>query len=391
MAKETAIQWTDKTFNAWRGCSKIAPECKHCYADTMSKRNPKALAIWGNDGTRVVAAESYWRMPLAWDKEARRLKRRFKVFALSFGDVFEEWSGGMLTTSGSTAFVCHRCGRFQGRECLPNSRLGDDAGECGLRGCDGSLRDLTMNDVRRRLFHVIDSTPNLDWQLLTKRPENVRRMYPVACPDLGNGPRYHRPNVWLGTTAGTQETAEKNVSELMTLGDLAELLFVSAEPLLEQVRFRNLAVKTAAGTITVDALTGRMVDDHGKKIKGLKPLTPISWMIVGGESGSKESRPMHPDWIRLIRDDCQATETAFFFKQWGDWKIGGADGVIRERGLVGRPVYRRSMYLDVQGKERSTSELNSFNLPKDWARMTKVAKKTAGRILDGKTWSEFPR
>src|SRR5690606_36582345 len=88
MAETTKISWTDSTFNPWRGCTKIAAECSSCYADTMSKRNPKTLGVWGPRGTRVVAAESYWRQPLKWDREAAAAGERRRVFCASLADVF---------------------------------------------------------------------------------------------------------------------------------------------------------------------------------------------------------------------------------------------------------------------------------------------------------------
>lgn len=70
MAENSKIQWTDHTFNPWRGCTKVSPGCANCYADTMSKRNPGTLGIWGKFGTRFVASESMWKQPLKWNREA---------------------------------------------------------------------------------------------------------------------------------------------------------------------------------------------------------------------------------------------------------------------------------------------------------------------------------
>ena len=68
MGQDSNIEWTHHTFNPWRGCTKVSAGCANCYADTLSKRNPKSLGVWGPRGQRVVAAESYWRQPLAWDR-----------------------------------------------------------------------------------------------------------------------------------------------------------------------------------------------------------------------------------------------------------------------------------------------------------------------------------
>lgn len=67
---ESKIEWCRWTFNPWRGCTRVSPGCQNCYAETMSKRNPKVLGVLGDDGTRVIAAEPYWRAPLKWNAEA---------------------------------------------------------------------------------------------------------------------------------------------------------------------------------------------------------------------------------------------------------------------------------------------------------------------------------
>lgn len=56
MAIETCIQWTDSTFNPWRGCQKVSAGCQLCYAESMSRRNPRTLGVWGSAGTRVLAS-----------------------------------------------------------------------------------------------------------------------------------------------------------------------------------------------------------------------------------------------------------------------------------------------------------------------------------------------
>lgn len=80
MAETSKIQWTDSTFNPWRGCTKVSPGCTHCYAETLSGRNHGVLGVWGPRGTRPVAAESYWRGPVNWNRAAKR-KRRGGPFA----------------------------------------------------------------------------------------------------------------------------------------------------------------------------------------------------------------------------------------------------------------------------------------------------------------------
>lgn len=99
MAKNTAIEWTHATFNPWRGCTKVSEACAHCYAETLSGRNPSVLGVWGPSGKRVVAAESYWREPVKWNKAAEKAGERRRVFCASLADVFEKWDGPMLDTN----------------------------------------------------------------------------------------------------------------------------------------------------------------------------------------------------------------------------------------------------------------------------------------------------
>lgn len=86
MGETTGIGWTDGTFNPVRGCQKVAPECENCYAATMSKRSPGILGTWGPSGTRVVAAESYWRLPERWQVKAAQDGRQMRVFCCSLAD-----------------------------------------------------------------------------------------------------------------------------------------------------------------------------------------------------------------------------------------------------------------------------------------------------------------
>lgn len=127
MAENSKIEWTNHTFNPWRGCQKVSPGCQHCYAETLSKRNPAVLGEWGPNGKRVIASEAHWRLPLKWNKAAKLAGERHRVFCASLADVFED------------------------RPELVAPRV--------------------------RLFHLISETPNLDWLLLTKRPENIRRFW----------------------------------------------------------------------------------------------------------------------------------------------------------------------------------------------------------------------
>lgn len=174
MAENSKIEWTDNTFSAWRGCLKISEACRWCYASAFSHRNPKSLGVFGTEaqgGTRVVAADNYWKQPIKWNAEGSS-----KVFCASLSDIFEDWQGKMLDHKGRELVKHRRCGWSAATTSLPS---GDQV--CGK--CGGSVNPVTMDDVRNRLFQLVDDTPNLSWQLLTKRPENVRQMWTTVTPD----------------------------------------------------------------------------------------------------------------------------------------------------------------------------------------------------------------
>lgn len=332
MGQTTGIAWTDHTFNPWRGCTKVAPECAKCYAEKLSGRNPKTLGTWGPNGTRVVAAESYWKEPLKWNAsqcccrktifderhEVGCPEREFRrVFCASLADVFEDWQGPMVDTQGRQLFV-HDCEPYP--EPFRWVPIRDDLLlHERVNLLNGMYRPLTMGDVRRRLFALIDATQNLNWLILTKRPENIRRLWPdpprinrrVEPLDL------HRSNVWLGTSAGTQESAEKFIPHLQQCRDLASVLFVSCEPMLE-------AVDMASWMFSTDGFV-YMGEDHGPVHRNDGGVS-IDWLIVGCESnGAKVGRlgefPNESAWrahaIKLM-GECRDAGVPFFLKQWPD-------------------------------------------------------------------------
>ena len=331
MGQDTKIQWADHTFNPWRGCTKVAAGCANCYAEALSKRNPGVLGVWGFDGARVVASEAMWREPVKWNrmsacvcrKEAADYEHepgcpqrvRPRVFGASLCDVFEDWRGDLR--------------RGDRRLHVPRSggEWIDESPEWSFSGC----RPLTLDDVRLRLFGLIDATPNLDWLLLTKRPENIRRMWPTPswslCRD-GSGLVSHdiiggkcrrcdggrRDNVWLGTSVACQDDADSNVPELLKCRDLCAKVFLSVEPLIGPVLLencwdhaRNLLVATLSGESI------RVEDDDAEIVEN---FPPIDWVVVGGESGPN-ARPCDVEWIRSVVRKCRAAGVPVFVKQLG--------------------------------------------------------------------------
>lgn len=297
MGEVTKIQWCDHTFNPWRGCTKVAEGCKHCYADAQSKRNPGTLGVWGPNGTRVMAAENSWREPRKWNQAAERDGVRRRVFCASLADVFEEWDGAIADSHGERIMFnrTHGLGPWQG--------MGQYA------------HPARMDDLRVRLFELIDATPWLDWLLLTKRPESIRRMWVPKSLETWNRSRYRlfRDNVWLLTSVATQADADTNVPELLKCRDLVPVLGVSAEPLIEAVDFRFIPHR-ACGTF--DSLDGRSWDETEPDGKSCYSNGGLDWIIVGGESGP-HARQCRLKWVNALVNQCHAAGVACFVKQLG--------------------------------------------------------------------------
>lgn len=290
MAANTKIQWATHTMNPWRGCSKVHTGCANCYAEATSKRNETILGTWGPNGTRVVAAERAWSEVLKWNKAAAKLSERPRVFCASLADVFEDWSGPMLNHNGEPLYRVSE----NGGTARP--------GEWSTCAALGPCWALTLDVVRRRLFALIDSTPALDWLILTKRPENVRKFWPAVdvhsqeqADDRNERGELYRRNVWIGTSISDQETADKWTPRLLGLDDLAPVRFLSAEPLVGPIDF---AMRT-------DGTGGSALNFAG-----------VNLVIVGGESGPG-ARPCSVEWVRDIVRQCAEANVACFVKQLG--------------------------------------------------------------------------
>lgn len=273
MGASTLISWTDSTFNCWSGCSKVHTGCKFCYAEVNYSVKMRGVK-WGPNGTRVKTAN--WSDPLKWNKQAAKEGVRKRVFCASLADVFEDWTGPIHNHKGEVLMK-----------------------QFGTLGT--IVTQVTMDDLRRDLFMLIDATPNLDWQLLTKRPENVRRMLVPHCLETvrghvsqneGDGKRIRgRENIWLGTSVSDQETAEQWLPKLLKNRDLAKVLFLSVEPLVGPIEF------------------------------DLDLLRHLDWLIIGGESGH-HARPCDVRWIRNIIGQCRGVGVPCFVKQLGTGSKG---------------------------------------------------------------------
>lgn len=316
MADNTKIEWTDSTWNVITGCSVVSAGCRHCYAmklaGTRLQHHPSRAGL-----TVETAAGPVWngvvRFNDQWMRQPFEWKRPRRIFVCAHGDLFHE-----------------------------------------------SVPDRWIDIV----FAVMALSPQHTFQVLTKRPERMLRYFThhftrsklsrVAAEFSGrsdsegggdirvsDGP-FPLPNVWLGVSVEDQAAADTRIPLLLQTP--AAVRWISAEPLLGPVDLRLW--------LGIDRRSPDAPFECGGFNQG------IDWVVVGGESGPK-ARPMHPDWVRSLRDQCAAADVAFLMKQWGEWA----------------PNWNN----DDDGNKIPGSE---------W--MDRFGKKAAGRLLDGVLHDGYP-
>lgn len=202
--------------------------------------------------------------------------------------------------------------------------------------------------LRTEFLALVEATSSLDWLLLTKRPENVMGMIPEHW--RAGLPR----NVWIGTSVEDQQRADERIPHLLRVP--AVVRFLSAEPLIGPVDLSRWVWGSAR-----EGQYGTEIDDG--------PSGAIGWVIVGGESGPG-ARPMHPEWARVLRDQCRAAGVPFLFKQWGEWRP--------TEGISGFAMFPDG------------SECHAYPYPEGGVGFQRVGKHEAGRLLDGEEITEFP-
>lgn len=253
MGANSAIAWTDHTFNPWWGCSKLRRACEHCYAEAFTRR--LGLDVFGTGAPRKFFGEKHWDEPLRWNRAAAKAGKRARVFCMSMGDLFE------------------------GR---------DD-----------------LREPRSRAFALMRATPHLEWLVLTKRIHSC-----IGKIDRAGG---WPSNARLGITVGTQEDVVEDVPTLLALSaDLHCETFISAEPLLEAIDLADIVVQEEHGEHHFSALESDVSPEDDADWRG----KTVGWVICGCESnGTRLGRSFDPDWARSLRDQCVAAGVPFFYKQ----------------------------------------------------------------------------
>ena len=233
MSLLSKIEWTDATWNPVRGCTKISPGCKHCYAERFAERFRGVKGHPFEQGFDLRLVPKKLVEPLRWSKPKM-------IFVNSMSDLFHE--GVPLTYIEKVAAT-----------------------------------------MRLANWHT--------YQVLTKRSERLREL---LCGPLRTAA--NDAHIWWGVSVEDRRYGLPRIADLQSTP--AAVRFLSVEPLLEDV--------------------------------GNLPLDGISWVIVGGESGPG-ARPMNEEWVLSIREQCNAVNVPFFFKQWGGVRKKAAGRTLRGR------------------------------------------------------------
>lgn len=366
MSEKSKIEWTDATWTPIRArrkdtgkigvaCVKVSPACKNCHAERLNMRNLPAhgtglpYTVGALNHVEIFLDEEMLLAPLKW-------KRPRKIFVCSQTDLFGEFvPDEMIDRVFAVMALCpqhtfqvltKRAARME--RWFDNRPVKKQEGNIGR-----TLPGYLVRPLLAGLYGTRHSL--LNW---------VEGQWPL-------------PNVWLGVTAEDQQRADERIPHLLRTP--AAKRFVSVEPMLGPLDLTSLSVHEHGDTEQWNSLDRSEARDA--EIEGACSSV-IDWVIVGGESGGAKSRPMHPYWVRTIRNHCVVAGVPFFFKQWGEWQNGSgfsakAKTVLRDGRIVGDP---KDCHIETQN---------------NWAQllptmMLRVGKKAAGRLLDGREWGEFP-
>ncbi len=365
MSDGTKIEWTDATVNAINGCTVISPGCTNCYAMRLAgtrlgnhptraglTRPSKAGPVWNGN---VRLNDEQLLQPLRW-------KRPRRIFWNAHGDMFhqavpEAWIDRCFAVMALTPHHIHQVLTKRA------DRMRTYFADAAVNGrIARAILDLTI--ANPKLLTIVpwpvQSVGDLD------DPVDVRVALPL-------------PNVWLGVSVEDQERALQRIPDL--LATPASIRWLSCEPLLDYVLLTDIA---DGGSTVLNPecwghcdCSGLFGYDPGCRRNGGDGTLArkIDWVVVGGESGPG-ARPMHPDSVRQIRDDCAEANVPFFFKQWGEWTPG--ENVQRSSGWVeGAHWFDERWSFEEQNLSATDGHVD------DEPDLYRVGKRAAGRLLDG--------
>lgn len=350
MGDKSRIDWTDATLNFAYGCQQVSEACQNCYAIGTVKR----LSLMGH--ADLAPALHYDPSYLATTGPAA-------------------WSGKIVLKP----------------ERMEQALRWKKPRRIFVNSLSDTFHESIPDDVIGRWWDVMARASQHTFQILTKRPERAAQLVPTFAErhTSKDGSTWPLKNVWVGTTVENQDAFTARVEHLLAVP--AAVHFLSMEPLLGPVNLR------------------KNVRPH----RDGRPLWPcsehaldfIDWVICGGESGPN-ARPMNPEWVRDLRDQCQATGTPFFFKQWGEWgpREGGyTSWPVEDAGKMTGPwtcvdstnrKARGEVTYHLNPTEGSVHEPVLPGGRRQMAgkimEMAKVGKRNAGHLLDGVEHHAWP-
>lgn len=400
MGATSKIEWTDATWNPIRArvfeiqgdgsgkerigwhCEHVSEGCRNCYAEGINIRLGTGLEFkpgnlfrparegYNNGEAKIFLDEKMLLAPLRW-------KTPKMIFVCSMTDLFADFvTGDMIDRVFAVMALCpqHTFQVLTKRSARMRTYFNGPypSGD----GVYARIADAT--------FSIAPEGRLQPGAILAERP--VGPILGDGTPEFG----YRRfvpvkglPNVWLGVSVEDQENANARIPDL--LATPAAIRFLSAEPLIGPIDLTSIREQLEGESFQIfNAL------DHPDTLNKGECRQGLDWIIAGGESGHK-ARPAHPDWFRVLRDQCAAAGVPFFFKQWGEWLPGEAN-----RGqLDARPMhsYRRvdnHTYEWPPGNyRRENFGCHPDRFSGDWTTM-RVGKKRAGRLLDGVEHNAMP-
>ena len=300
MGADTSIEWATHTFNPWIGCEKVTAGCKNCYAsvDTFARTSKaRGLPLWGPTSVRHRTSEANWRKPLAWNNVARKSRE--------IHEHINRTEGGRVPWQRPRVFCASLADVFEARP--------------------------ELEWWRADLWRLIEECRELDWLLLTKRPENVPAMVPTGW--LIEWPSH----VWLGTSVEDQEQADARIPHLLTIP--ASVRFLSLEPLLGPVDLRSACWGEGKERPPLDVQLRQGVGVEAR------PVRALDWIIIGGESGPK-ARPCQAEWARSLVNQGVRAGVPVFVKQLGAAYSDPLHGVAGRSLVVpseAKPLVRRRL------------------------------------------------
>ncbi len=363
----SSIEWTDETWNPLRGCSRVSEGCRNCYAETVANR----FSGKGHPYEGLIAKGGQWNgaIKLVPEKllEPWRWVKPRMIFVNSMSDLFHpavpfDYIAAVFFIMSVTTRHTYQVLTKRPERMLEFFRWAEanDPYEC-----DG------IDDGIEWAARRIPAIEELAWESATAK----RGGYDNC------GPAFPYENVWLGVSVEDQATANERIPLLLQTP--AAVRWISAEPLLGPIDLADLQnpdCQFGEGQPWLNAIAGFVYDSLGDTCGS----PGLDWVVVGGESGAG-ARPMDPSWVRSLQSQCAGTRTPFFFKQWGDWLPG--------EKVPGESHYARCDNGEIM-KVNGTPARDNFQTDPDKHSgdliALRIGKKAAGRILDGREWSQYP-